>query len=53
MPDSDSKAFGGDKNLKQFRVFPMSQVVKKIESYGSESGKTTSKIVITDCGQLN
>ena len=27
-------------------------VVKKIESFGSESGKTSAKIVIADCGQL-
>jgi cyclophilin family peptidyl-prolyl cis-trans isomerase len=27
-------------------------VVKKIESYGSESGKTKAKIVIADCGEL-
>ncbi|XP_028406031.1 peptidyl-prolyl cis-trans isomerase [Dendronephthya gigantea] len=27
-------------------------VVKKIESYGSDSGKTSKKIVIDDCGQL-
>ena len=27
-------------------------VVKKIESLGSESGKTRAKIVIADCGQL-
>ena len=27
-------------------------VVKKIESYGSASGRTTAKIVIADCGQL-
>merc|ERR1712142_1054310 len=27
-------------------------VVKKIESYGSDSGKTKKKIVIADCGQL-
>merc|ERR1711959_650718 len=27
-------------------------VVKAIESYGSESGKTKAKIVIADCGQL-
>ena len=26
-------------------------VVEKIESYGSESGKTSKKIVIADCGQ--
>ncbi len=28
------------------------QVVKAIESQGSESGKTRVPIVITDCGQL-
>merc|ERR1711959_633002 len=27
-------------------------VVKKIESYGSDSGKTKAQIVIADCGQL-
>merc|ERR1712115_454498 len=27
-------------------------VVKKIESYGSQSGKTSAKIVIQACGQL-
>jgi len=27
-------------------------VVKKIESYGSRSGKTSKKIVIADCGEL-
>ena len=27
-------------------------VVKKIEGYGSQSGKTSKKIVIADCGQL-
>merc|ERR1712005_84266 len=27
-------------------------VVKKIESYGSQSGQTEAKIVISDCGQL-
>ena len=26
-------------------------IVKKIESFGSQSGKTSKKIVITDCGQ--
>merc|ERR1712018_984380 len=26
-------------------------VVKKIESYGSQSGKTSAKITITDCGE--
>ena len=27
-------------------------VVSKIEGYGSDSGKTSKKIVIADCGQL-
>ncbi|XP_049830845.1 peptidyl-prolyl cis-trans isomerase [Schistocerca gregaria] len=27
-------------------------VVKKIESFGSQSGKTSKKIVVNDCGQL-
>nr|ABM92916.1 cyclophilin A [Argopecten irradians] len=27
-------------------------VVKNVESYGSQSGKTSQKIVIADCGQL-
>ncbi|XP_013107900.1 peptidyl-prolyl cis-trans isomerase isoform X3 [Stomoxys calcitrans] len=28
------------------------EVVKNIESYGSQSGKTTKKIVVSDCGAL-
>ena len=28
-------------------------VVKNVESFGSQAGKTTKKIVITDCGQLS
>jgi cyclophilin family peptidyl-prolyl cis-trans isomerase len=28
-------------------------VVKKVETFGSQSGKTTKKIVIADCGQLS
>merc|ERR1712224_266343 len=28
-------------------------IVKKIESYGSQSGQTKAKIVIADCGQLS
>ena len=27
-------------------------VVKKVESYGSATGKTTKPIVVADCGQL-
>ncbi|CAM4714443.1 hypothetical protein PO909_017982 [Leuciscus waleckii] len=27
-------------------------VIKKVETYGSSSGKTTAKIVIANCGQL-
>merc|ERR1719471_249740 len=34
------------------RVADGMDVVKKIESYGSQSGKTSKKIVIADCGQL-
>ena len=28
-------------------------VVKKVEGFGSQSGKTSKKIVIADCGQLS
>ena len=28
------------------------EVVKTIESYGSDSGKTSKKITIQDCGQI-
>lgn len=28
-------------------------VVKKVESYGSGSGRTSKKIVIADCGQIS
>ncbi|KAL1139867.1 hypothetical protein AAG570_006844, partial [Ranatra chinensis] len=28
-------------------------VVKKLESYGSQSGKTSKEIVVADCGQLS
>ena len=27
-------------------------VVKKVESYGSQSGQTSEKIIVADCGQL-
>ena len=27
-------------------------IVKKIESYGSQSGKPSKKVTISDCGQL-
>lgn len=27
-------------------------VVKKLEGYGSQSGKTSKKVVVADCGQL-
>ena len=27
-------------------------VVKKVESFGSQSGKTSKKIIIADCGQM-
>jgi len=28
------------------------EVVKKVESYGSQSGKTSCKVIVSDCGQL-
>ncbi|TTM20208.1 Peptidyl-prolyl cis-trans isomerase [Bagarius yarrelli] len=28
------------------------EIIKKVESYGSQGGKTSCKIVIADCGQL-
>lgn len=28
-------------------------VVKKIESFGTQSGKTTKKITVANCGQLS
>ena len=34
------------------KVFGGNDVLKKVESYGSDSGKTSAKIVIADCGQL-
>ena len=30
----------------------LGDVVKKMETYGSSSGKTSKKITIADCGQL-
>ena len=27
-------------------------VIRKVEGYGSKSGKTSAKIVVADCGQL-
>jgi len=29
------------------------EVVKKVESFGSQSGKTSAKIIVGDCGQLS
>jgi peptidyl-prolyl isomerase F (cyclophilin D) len=28
-------------------------IVKKVESYGSQHGKTSKKIIVDDCGQLS
>jgi len=28
------------------------EVVKKVESFGSQSGKTSAKVLVADCGQL-
>lgn len=34
------------------RVTNGMNVVKEVESYGAQDGKTRAKIVISDCGQL-
>ncbi|XP_029915423.1 peptidyl-prolyl cis-trans isomerase A [Myripristis murdjan] len=34
------------------RVVEGLDVVREVESYGSQSGKTSAKIIIADCGQL-
>lgn len=34
------------------RVVEGMDVVKRVESYGSQSGRTSKKIVVSDCGQL-
>ncbi|XP_045890811.1 peptidyl-prolyl cis-trans isomerase A [Micropterus dolomieu] len=34
------------------KVIEGMDVVRKMESYGSQSGKTSSKVAIADCGQL-
>jgi hypothetical protein len=34
------------------RVIKGMEVVKKVESLGSESGRTRARIVIANCGQL-
>ena len=34
------------------RVVEGMDIVKKVESFGSSSGKTSQKIVVADCGQL-
>lgn len=34
------------------KVIEGMEVVKKIESFGSQSGKTSKVITIADCGQL-
>ena len=28
-------------------------IIKKVESFGSRSGKTTAKIVVDDCGEVS
>ena len=38
-------------NSNSAQVVEGMDVVKKIESFGSQSGKTSKKIIIADCGQ--
>lgn len=40
------------KNVVFGRVIEGQQYAAGLEQYGSESGKTNSKVVIADCGQL-
>lgn len=35
------------------KVIDGMDVIKQVEGYGSESGKTSKKIVVADCGQLS
>ena len=35
------------------KVIDGMDVIKQVEGYGSESGKTSKKIVVSDCGQLS
>lgn len=41
-----------DKHVVFGSVVEGMDVVKKIESYGTQSGKTTKKIVVKNCGQV-
>ncbi|XP_015601871.1 peptidyl-prolyl cis-trans isomerase isoform X2 [Cephus cinctus] len=41
-----------DKHVVFGSVIEGMDVVKKLEGFGSQSGKTTKKIIIADCGQL-
>ena len=50
--DDNSYRSGRLWNISMITCIAGMDVVKKIESYGSESGKTTKKIVVANSGQL-
>nr|AGR53516.1 putative cyclophilin type peptidyl-prolyl cis-trans isomerase [Dolomedes mizhoanus] len=49
---TDKTAWLDGKHVVFGQVIEGMDVVKKVESYGSRSGQTSKKIVVTNCGQL-
>ena len=41
-----------DKHTVFGKVIEGMDIVKKVETYGSQSGKTSKKIIVADCDQL-